>query len=81
MFWDVPDRFLTARMSMQNWPNLRDYRTNLLNEVASKFVATNAPDPLYWTQNLCFRAFQTVSLLHESGCKTGRTSSTNAQVR
>jgi hypothetical protein len=23
----------------------------------------NAPDPLHWTQNSCFGAFQTVSLL------------------
>jgi hypothetical protein len=81
MFWGVPDRFVTARMSMQNWLDLCHYRTSLLIEVASKFVATNALDPLYWTQNLCFGAFLTVSLLHESRCKTGRTGSTNAQVR
>jgi hypothetical protein len=35
-------------------------------EVALKFFATKAPDPLHWTQNLCFEAFQTVSLRHES---------------
>jgi hypothetical protein len=52
----------------------------LLNKVASKFVATNAPDPLHWHQNSCFGAFQTVSLLHESRCKTGRTGAINAQV-
>jgi hypothetical protein len=45
-----------------------------------KFFATNAPDPLHWTQNSCFVVFWTVSLLHESPCKTGRTSAVNAQV-
>jgi hypothetical protein len=28
--------------------------------------AMNAPDPLHWTQNSCFGAFRTVSLLYES---------------
>jgi hypothetical protein len=42
---------------------------------------TNAPDPLHWNQNSCFGAFRTVSLLHESRCKTGRTGAINAQVR
>jgi hypothetical protein len=37
--------------------------------------------PLHWTQNSCFAAFWTVSLLHESRCKTGRTGAINAQVR
>jgi hypothetical protein len=27
--------------------------------------ATNAPEPLHWTQNSCFGAFRTVSLVHE----------------
>jgi hypothetical protein len=39
---------------------------NSVNEVAPEFFATNAPDPLYWTQNLCFWVFRAVSLLHES---------------
>jgi hypothetical protein len=38
--------------------------------ITSEFFATNAPDPLHWTQNSCFGAFRTVSLLHESQCKT-----------
>jgi hypothetical protein len=50
-------------------------------ESASEFFATNAPDPLRWTQNLCFGAFRTVSLLHESQCKTGRTGAIIAQIR
>jgi hypothetical protein len=33
--------------------------------------ATNAPDPLHWTQNSCFGAFRTVSILHKSRCQTG----------
>jgi hypothetical protein len=41
----------------------------------------NALDPLHWTQNSCFGAFRTVSFLHESRCKTGRTGAINAQVR
>jgi hypothetical protein len=45
------------------------------------FFAMNACDPLHWTQNSCFGAFRTVSLQHESLCKTGRTAAINAQVR
>jgi hypothetical protein len=45
------------------------------------FFATNAPDPLHWTQNSCFGAIRTVSLLHESRRKTGRTGAINAQAR
>jgi hypothetical protein len=44
-------------------------------------LAPNAPDPLHWTQNSYFGAFRTVSLLHESRCKTGRTNAINVQVR
>jgi hypothetical protein len=51
MFSAVSDRFVTARKSMQNWLNWRHYRISLLNEVALELFATNAPDPLYWTQN------------------------------
>jgi hypothetical protein len=36
------------------------------NKVASEFFTMNAPDPLNWTQNSCFGAFYTVSLLHEN---------------
>jgi hypothetical protein len=43
--------------------------------------ATKEPDPLHRTQNSCFGAFRTFSLLHETRCKTGRTSTINAQVR
>jgi hypothetical protein len=52
-----------------------------LNKVASEFFATNAPDPLHWTQNSCFSVFWTILLLHESQCKTSRTSAINAKVR
>jgi hypothetical protein len=41
----------------------------------------NAPDPPYWTPNLCFEVLWTVSLLHESRCKTNRTAAINAAVR
>jgi hypothetical protein len=80
-FWSVLDRFITARKSMQNWPNWCHYRTSSVNKVASEFFAMNAPDPPHLTQNSCFGAFQTVSLLYESRCKTGRTGAINAQVR
>jgi hypothetical protein len=80
MFWSVSDRFVTARKSMQNWPNWSHYRTSSLNKVASEFFTTNAPDPLHLTQNLCFGTFRTVSLLHESRCKTIRTCAINSQV-
>jgi hypothetical protein len=81
MFWGISNRFVTARMSMQNWSNWCHWRTSSLNEVTFEFFATNVPDPLDWTQNLCFGAFRTVSLWHESRCKTGRTGAINAQVR
>jgi hypothetical protein len=81
MFWGISDHFITAQILMQNWPNLRHYRTSLLNEVASKFSATNAPDPLHWTQNSCLAAFRTISLLHKSRCKTCWNGNINAQVR
>jgi hypothetical protein len=42
-FWSVLDRFVTPRKSMQNWPNWCQYRTNSLNEVASKCFATKDP--------------------------------------
>jgi hypothetical protein len=81
MFLGVSDRFVTARKSMQNWPNWCHYRTSLLKEVASEFFATNGPDPLHLTKSSYFGVFRTVSLLHESRCKTGRTSAIKAQVR
>jgi hypothetical protein len=83
IFWGVSDRFVTTRKSMQNWPNRCHYRTSSLKKVTSEFFATNAPDPLHWTQKSCFGVVWTVSLLHESRCKTGpawshyRTSSLN----
>jgi hypothetical protein len=81
MFWGLSNRFVSVRNSMQNWPNWCHYRTSSLKKVASEFFATNTADPLHWTQNLCFGAFRTVSLLHESRCKTGRTGAIIAQVR
>jgi hypothetical protein len=57
MFWGVSNRFVTARKSMQNWPNWCHYRTSSLNNVASGYFATNAPDPLHWTQNSCLGHF------------------------
>jgi hypothetical protein len=55
--------------------------TSSCNEVALEFFATNELDLPHWTLNSCFRVFWTVSLLHELRCKTGRTGSSNAQVR
>jgi hypothetical protein len=47
MFWGVSDRFVTARKSMQNWPNWCHERTSSLDKVASEFFTTNARDPLH----------------------------------
>jgi hypothetical protein len=47
MFGGLSERFVTARKSMQNWPNWCHYRTSLLNKVASEFFTTNAPDQLH----------------------------------
>jgi hypothetical protein len=41
----------------------------------------NALEPLHWTQNSCFGAFRTISLLHQSRCKTGQTGALNVQDR
>jgi hypothetical protein len=79
-FWSVLDRFITARKSMQNWPNWSHYRTSSLNKVALEFFTTNAPDPLHWTPNSYFGTFRTVSLLYESRSKTSRTVAINSQV-
>jgi hypothetical protein len=69
MYWGISDRFVTARKSLQNWPNLCHYRTSSLNKVVSEIFATKAPHPLHSTQNSCIRAFRTVPLVHESRCK------------
>jgi hypothetical protein len=42
-----------------------------------EFFAMSAPDALHLTQNSCFGALRTVSLLYESRFKTGRTGSIN----
>jgi hypothetical protein len=55
MFRGVSDRFVTAQKSMQNRANWYHYRTSSLNNVASEFFATKAPDPLHLSQNSCFR--------------------------
>jgi hypothetical protein len=81
MFWGVSDHFVTARKSMPNWLNWCYYRRSSLNKVASEFFAMNAPDPLHFPKSSCFGASRTVSLLHESRCKTCRTGAIIAQVR
>jgi hypothetical protein len=50
-------------------------------KVVSEVFTTSAPDPYHWTQNSYFGAFWTISILHESRCKTGRTGAIIAQVR
>jgi hypothetical protein len=81
MFWGVLDHFDTAWKSTQNSLNWCHYRTSSLNKVVSEFFATNATDPLHLTKNSYFGVFRTVSLLHESQCKTGRTGAIIAQVQ
>jgi hypothetical protein len=74
-----PFRYCTkVDTKLSNWCH---YHRSSLNKVASEFFATNAPDPLHWTQNSCLEAFQNVSLLHQSRCKTGRTGAVIVQVR
>ena len=58
------------------------------HDFALEFFATNAPDPQNWTLNSCFGEFlsvrvhfETVSLLHETWCKTRQTGAINAKVR
>jgi len=56
----IRDRLVALRISVQNGPN---WCKSLCQEVASKFFATNAPDPPHWTLNSCFGAFRTI-LVH-----------------
>src|SRR6185312_854793 len=50
-------RLVALRNSIQNGPNKCK---SSCHEVASEFLATNAPDPSHWTLNLCFGAFATI---------------------
>jgi len=59
-FWCISDRLVELRYSVQNGPN---WCKSLCHEVASKFFATNAPDPPHWTLNSYFDAFRTI-LVH-----------------
>jgi hypothetical protein len=61
--------FATAWKLVRNGPNRCHYHTNSLNEIASEFFTTNALHPLHFTQNSCFRAFRTISLLKKDGAK------------
>ena len=46
--------------SMQNGLNWCNSCKSSCHEVASEFVATNAPDPPHWTKNSCFFVFRSV---------------------
>jgi hypothetical protein len=65
---------------VQNGPNWCHECEGSLNKVATQFFTRNAPNPVHWYRNSCFGAFRTVSLLHETRCKTSRTGALNAQV-
>src|SRR6185312_853785 len=45
---------------MQNSVNWCNYCTSLCHEVASRFFATNVPNPLRWTLNSCFGVLHSV---------------------
>ena len=66
LFGCISDCLVALRNSMQNWPN---YCKSLCHEVASEFIAMNAPDPPHWTLNWCFNAFHTIRVhLGPFGC-------------
>ena len=72
LFGCTRDRLVALRNSEQNGPNKCK---SSCHEVASKFFATNAPDPPHWAK-LTFRsvsyylgAFGTVWLPYETRCK------------
>jgi hypothetical protein len=79
MFSGVSNRFITARTSVHNGSNW---------SLAQKFVERSGvgifrnerTDPPYWIPNSYFRAFWTISLLHELGAKWAELVN-NAQVR
>jgi hypothetical protein len=76
-FWGVSNRFVSARKSMQNWPLPHKFAKQSRVGIFDNERTRSTPlDP-----KLMFWAFLTVSLLHESRCKTCRTRAINTQVR
>jgi hypothetical protein len=59
----------SKRSCVVSFRNERTRSTPLLNEVALELFTTSAPNPFHSTQNSCFGAFRTVSLLLESRCR------------
>ena len=50
IFWCFSDGIVTARKSLQNWAELGQLVQKFVQQVASEFFATNAPDPPYCTK-------------------------------
>ena len=78
LFGCIWDCLVALRNSAQNGPN---YCKSLCHEVASEFLATNAPDPppmdpklTFWCVSYYLGAFGTVWLTFGTRCQTGRTS-------
>jgi hypothetical protein len=73
---------INAQVRSTKWCRNFSQRTHVTHSIGPS-VGTfhnERTDPLHWTKNSCFGAFWTVSLLHESRCKTGQTGAINAQV-
>jgi hypothetical protein len=76
MFWGILDRFITARNSMQNWPNWHHE-----HKFAKRSCVGSFPNERTWSTPLDPKhMFWHVSLVHESRCKTGQTGAFSAQV-
>ena len=73
--WVHLGQFVALQHQVQNGPNLCK---SSCHEVASEFLATNAPDAPHWTLSSCFGVFRTIWLPYKTRCKTGRS---GAKVR
>jgi len=82
IFWGASNFFYYyVKFGVKNGPAWCNWCTSSCNNIASEFSTTTPLDPIYWTLNFYFRAFQIVSLLHESRSKMGRPSEISTQVR
>ena len=57
LFGCIWDRLVALQNSVQNGPK---WCKSSCHEVVSKFFATNAPDPPYWTLTSCSGCFRTI---------------------
>jgi len=57
LFGCIWDRLVALQNSVQNGPK---WCKSSCHEVVLEFLATNAPDPPFWTITSCFGAFRTI---------------------